>query len=575
MQHEHRRWWHETTIYQVYPRSFSDSNGDGIGDLTGVIDHLDHIVDLGIGTVWLSPFFDSPQEDFGYDISDYCDVAPEYGSLDDAQRLIDECHARGLKVMFDMVMNHTSDQHPWFRMSKASRSNAKSDWYIWRDGRGKGGRRPPNNWRSAMEVKTAWQWGPDRQQWFLASFLGFQPDLNYRNPEVREAMFDAVRFWLRRGVDGFRLDIFGNVMKDTLFRDNPFGPKFGGSEIARIWRRTYTENTDDNIAFAKDLRAVVDEFTDVQAGPSGSAGAAERVLLGEVFGSPQVLRRYMGDDDGLHLVFLFDFLAFKYSAGFFRSRIEEYEANYPAPLLPTYVLENHDRSRSIDRVGGSIAKAKTLAVMLCTLRGIPTIYQGQEIAMTNTAMRLREARDPIARTYFSWVPEAVVQRLPERLNRDEVRTPMQWTSERNAGFTRPDAHPWLPVNANHRTRNVQAQTGDPDSPLETYRTLLSLRRERPSLHSGSLRLLDGDPSHPEVLAYVRVSEGAATAAGESTVVVINFDDSSTTVSLAALGGTGSDLSILTTTDEGAQLRGLELVIPACCGVVLGSGPVDR
>ena len=540
-------WWKSTVIYQIYPRSFADSNGDGLGDLQGVIDHLDHIVDLGVGTIWLSPFFSSPQEDYGYDISDYCDVAPEYGTLDTAQRLIDEAHERGLRVMLDLVINHTSDQHPWFAQSRASRSNDKSDWYIWRDGRGKGGRKPPNNWRSVMEVKTAWQWGPDRQQWYLATFLPFQPDLNLRNPEVKEAAFDAVRFWLGRGVDGFRLDIFGYVMKDRHFRDNPFKPVVDGNQT-RLWQRPFTENTEDNFGFARELRAVVDEFAD--------GDGVERVLLGEVFGTPDTLRRYLGDGDGLHLVFLFDFLAYSYDADFFRSRIEAYEKEFPPPLQPTYVLENHDRSRVIDRVGGDEAKARTLAVLLCTLRGVPTIYQGQEIAMANTPMRLREARDPIARSFFWWVPEAVLQRLPERLNRDEVRTPMQWSGEANAGFTTAEAVPWLPVHPGYRASNVAAQDEVEGSMLELYRALLALRAERPSLHAGTLSLRHADPAWPDVLVYERNDEL------EVTVVAINFGAVAATVPIPV----GSQ--VLCATDPAVVVSAGSVHIPGHCAVVL-------
>ena len=542
-------------IYQVYPRSFADSDGDGLGDLQGVIDHLDHLVDLGVGTIWLSPFFASPQEDYGYDISDYCDVAPEYGTLETAQALIDAAHDRGLKVMFDLVINHTSDQHPWFARSRASRSNPKSDWYIWRDGRGRGGRRPPNNWRSAMEVKSAWQWSADRQQWYLATFLPFQPDLNLRNPEVKEAVFEAVRFWLRRGVDGFRLDIFGYVMKDPEFRDNPFGPVVDGSQT-RIWQRTFTENTDDSIAFAKELRAVVDEFAD--------QGGGDLVLLGEVFGTPETLRRYLGDGDGLQLVFLFDFLAYTYSAEFFRDRIAAYEREFPPPLQPTYVLENHDRSRLIDRVGGDEARARTLAVLLCTLRGVPTIYQGQEIAMANTPMRLREARDPIARSFFSWVPEAVVQRVPERLNRDEVRTPMQWNSEPNAGFTSPVAVAWLPVHPGYRDRNVAVQDGVEGSMLELYRLLLRIRSERPSLHRGSLRLRPVDPSNPEVLTYERIDHltGAGAGSPEVTMITVNFASS------AAWIEPGGRVELLVATDPSVVVTGGRLHLPPCSAVVV-------
>ncbi len=454
---EAQPWWHSTSIYQVYPRSFADSDGDGIGDLPGIIDHLDHLVDLGVGAIWVSPFFASPQRDVGYDVSDYRDVAPEYGTLDDAQRLIDEAHARGLRVLFDLVLNHTSDQHPWFLESRSSRTNDKADWYVWADGRtGPGGRRrPPNNWRSELQVTKAWQWAPEREQWYLASFLSFQPDLNWRHPEVRTEMFDMVRMWLGRGVDGFRLDIFGSIMQDPLLRDNDRRPMLVGG-IPRVQTPNRTLNTDDNFRLAGDLRAVCDEFS--APGPDGveQPGQGERILLGEVFGSSEVLRRYVrdGDRDGLHVVFLFDFLAARYGAGRYRRLIESFEAEFPHPQQPTYVLENHDRTRSLSRVGGDVAKARVLATLLATLRGVPVIYQGQEIGMTNRYIPLREANDPIPGVVAKHLPERVNQRLTERLNRDEVRTPMQWTAEPNAGFCPPGVRPWLPVNENHVTTNV-------------------------------------------------------------------------------------------------------------------------
>lgn len=496
-------WWQGTSIYQVYPRSFADANSDGIGDLAGIVERLDYIAGLGVETLWVSPFFASPQRDFGYDITDYEAIAPEYGVLADAQRLIDETHRRGMKIMFDLVLNHTSDQHPWFLWSKASRNNAKSDWYIWSDGRGKRGRRRPNNWRSDLEVKSAWQWCPERQQWYLATFLPFQPDLNWRNPEVRDAMFDVVRFWLRRGVDGFRLDIFGQIMKDPGLRDNPIQPNTETS-FPRLWRRKYNENTADNIQLAKDLRAVCQEFSD-----------PDRILLGEVFGPAEVLRSYLGapegsattggsdssaaqgdsSGDGLNLVFLFEFLQYSYDADWFRSTIARFEEAFPAPMQPTYVLENHDRSRSIDRVGGDIAKAKVMAVLLLTLRGVPAIYYGQELGMANTPIPIRDALDPVVKTFFRWVPDAVASRLPERINRDEMRTPMQWSGGPNAGFCPAGVRPWLPANPNRVAVNVELETADPDSILSLYRRLLALRREQPAIHRGTLRLL-GDPREP-------------------------------------------------------------------------------
>ena len=423
------------------------------------------------------------RNDIGYDISDYRSVAPEYGTLDDARTLIDEAHRRGLRVLFDLVLNHTSDQHAWFRESRSSRTNPKADWYVWHDGRvGSGGRRlPPNNWRSELQLTKAWQWSDEREQWYLATFLPFQPDLNWRHPDVRSEMFDTVRSWLAMGVDGFRLDIFGSIMQDDLLRDNPRRPdlSFG---LPRVQQPTNTLNTDDNFTLAGDLRAVCDEFTPPPGTPE-IPGAGERILLGEVFGPAETLRRYVrdGERDGLHLVFLFDFLTATYSAAGYRRLIERFEVEFPDPLQPTYVLENHDRTRSLSRVGGDLAKARVLATMLCTLRGVPVVYQGQEIGMTNRYIPLRDADDPIPGLLARRLPEAVNRRLPERLNRDEVRTPMQWTAAPGVGFCPDDVAPWLPVNDNRSERNVAGQSADPTSLLSLYRTLLALRlRARPS-----------------------------------------------------------------------------------------------
>lgn len=468
-------WWSDAVIYQIYPRSFADSDGDGIGDLPGIIARLDYLVELGVGAVWISPFFASPQEDFGYDITDYRGVAQEYGTLADVQELIAAAHDRGLRVIFDLVLNHTSDQHPWFQRSASSRTNPKSDWYIWADGRGRGGRKPPNNWRSALEITSAWQYSPVRQQWYLATFLPFQPDLNWQHPAVVEEMFNTVRFWLDLGVDGFRLDIFGQIMKDPRLRNNPrhFGTETG---FPRFWRRQYNENTSANIELAKRLKAICAEYE------------GERVLIGEVFGAAGVLRDYLGDGPrpGLDLVFLFEFLAYRYDADWFSAIIDRFESSFPAPLQPTYVLENHDRSRTIDRVGGDRDKARVLAGLLLTLRGVPTIYQGQEIGTSNTYLPIRDALDPVASTVFRRLPEVVNRQLSERLNRDEVRTPMQWTAEPGAGFTSPGVRPWLPLNPSYRTVNVAAAQADPASLWYWYQQLLRLRATRSVLRTGSL-----------------------------------------------------------------------------------------
>jgi len=484
-------WWQHAVIYQVYPRSFMDSNGDGIGDLPGVIDRLPHLVDLGVDAIWLSPFFASPQRDIGYDVADYRSVAPEYGTVDDAQRLIDRSHELGLKVVFDLVLNHTSDQHPWFTESRSSRDGPKADWYVWADGgTGRDGKpTPPNNWRSELVIPKAWQWGEERQQWYLATFLDFQPDLNWHNPEVEAEMTDMIRMWLDRGVDGFRLDIFHVIMHDASLRPNPFRPQVRNG-MPRLDDPVRTLNTDENYALAQRLRAVCDEFD------------GDRALLGEVFGRPRDLQRYVEDEGrpGLNLVFLFDFLVAPYDASRLRSLIDRFEHEYPPPHVPTYVLENHDRMRSMSRLGGDERKARVLAALLCTLRGTAVLFQGQEIGMTNRYIPLREANDPVPGVVARRLPEWLHRRLPERINRDEVRVPMQWSARPGAGFTEDGVTPWLPFHDDHVRVNVEAQRADPRSLLGWYRELLALRRSSDALQKGSLQLFD---THPDVIAFER------------------------------------------------------------------------
>lgn len=548
-------WWSSTVIYQVYPRSFADSDGDGIGDLPGVIDHLDHLVDLGVGTIWLSPFFASPQRDIGYDVSDYRTVAPEYGTNDDALRLIDEAHRRGLKVMFDLVLNHTSDEHPWFLESRQSRTNPRADWYVWADGhRGRDGRpKPPNNWRSELQMSRAWQWCEEREQWYLATFLPFQPDLNWRNPELREEMFDTVRMWLGHGVDGFRLDIFGSIMHDPALRDNPRRPAVVAG-MPRLQTPLRTLNTEENFELAADLRAVCDEFD------------GDRVLVGEVFGPAEVLRAYLEHRGrpGLHLVFLFEFLASRYGADRYRTLIERFERDLPAPLAPTYVVENHDRARSLSRLGGDLRKARVLATLLCTLRGVPVIYQGQEIGMENRYIPLAEANDPVPGVVAKHLPEAVNRRLVERLNRDEVRTPMQWQPGPGAGFCPPDATPWLPIHSNAAQRNVQVQQADPASLLRWYQQLLALRSERPALHAGDLSLRSA--ADPDLLVYER------TAGDDAVLVVANLGDRPASVPAP---GTGA---LLASSDLAIRVAAGSVWLPAHSAAVLdahpGSGAAD-
>ncbi len=521
-------WWQHTTIYQIYPRSFQDSNGDGIGDIQGIISRLDYLQELGVETLWFSPMYASPQRDIGYDISDYEAIAPEYGTMRDVERLIGEVHRRGMKVVFDMVLNHTSDQHPWFRESRQNRTNTKADWYIWRDGRGANGLEPPNNWQSLIGEQ-GWHYAKERRQWFFASYLAFQPDLNYRNTAVKNVMFDVVRFWLRKGVDGFRLDMVNVIMKDTEFRDNPFSLNpFPSLENpgGNFQFRQYSANHPDNYTFVQELRRVVDEFSSPQ-----------RCLVGEVFGKHDVLKRYLGDGDkkndkndkeksreGLHLIFLFDMLFFDFNADFFRKQIVNYEEHYPAPLVPTLVFSNHDQKRSIGKIGNSLNRAKLLALYQLTARGVPTLYQGEEIGMTNAQMPAEKALDPMSARY-TWLPAWLERQFPVLINRDNCRTPMQWSTAPNAGFMplvlptfdKSGTKPWLPVNADYKERNVETQQKQSFSLFSTYKQLLTLRKQHPALQSGQIHLLtEGIPS--DVLAFERIGQG------ESVTVLINFSD---------------------------------------------------
>lgn len=519
-------WYHKTTIYQIYPRSFYDSNGDGIGDLPGIIQKLDYVHDLGFETIWLSPFFSSPQADFGYDISDYTNVAPEYGTMSDALRLIEEVHQRGMKIVFDMVMNHTSEEHPWFQESRASRDNPKADWYIWQEpspspyrrlrhlrrhavqvSAPQGGVRGevPNNWQS-MTGGSGWHYADERGQYFWSSFLPFQPDLNYRNPEVKQAMFDIVSFWLSKGVDGFRLDIFNVIYKDAEFRNNPFSLRVVPTEedpSSFFQEPRYTINQPESFAFAREFRSVCDEFGD-------------RLSLGEVNGGRRIIRKFLGEqtNDGLTLVFDFEMLNFKFSADYFQQLIKDMEQHYPAPFMPVYVFSNHDKHRSMYRLGNDIRKAKLLAMFQLTVRGVLCMYYGEEIGMTDSKFPFAKALDPIPHK-FRFVPRFVFDALGVLINRDEVRTPMQWDGNQNAGFSSAP-QTWLPVREDYKTVNVERQQSDEDSLLNTVKTLLKIRQQEPSLQQGSLEILENLPNG--VLGYTRTLED------KRIVILLNFDE---------------------------------------------------
>jgi len=517
-------WWKRTTVYQIYPRSFCDQTGDGIGDLPGIIDRLDYIKWLGVETIWLSPFFASPQADFGYDISDHFAVAPEYGSLEDCRHLIDEIHARGMKVVLDMVLNHTSDQHPWFVESRSARDSSHRNFYIWRDGRKPYGAAPPNNWRS-MLGGSGWHYDAQTDQWYWASFLPFQPDLNYRNPKVKRAMLDVVRHWLREGADGLRLDIFNAIYKDATFADNPRSMRAIPSEDnpgGFFQTAIHTQNHPDTLAFARELRAVIDEFDD----PS-------RFVVGEVFGAPELLREYCGPSgEGLNLVFLFKSLRTPFRARTFRALVDEFESAFPEPLYPTYVFGNHDRPRQMDRLGNDVDRARLLATFQMTVRGVPFIYYGDELGLSHHAMPRKTARDPLSER-FRFIPKLLLPMLRRRgilTNRDECRSPMPWHGGAHAGFAPPDApDPWLPLHPQSAVMNVAAQREDPDSVLASYRRMLQLRARSLALSAGSLEISDPPADPNAVFAYRRYYEDADRQ--ETAEIFLNFSKREVTVDL--------------------------------------------
>ena len=488
-------WWREATVYQIYPRSFQDASGDGVGDLPGIERRLDHLVDLGIDAVWISPFYPSPMKDFGYDVSDYTGVDPLFGTMDDFDRLLGAVHARGLKLILDFVPNHSSSEHPWFTESASSRDSAKRDWYIWRDPAPDGG--APNNWRSSSGG-SAWEWHAGTEQYYLHKFLPSQPDLNWRNRAVREAMLDAMRFWLERGVDGFRLDVVYHCIKDAAFRDDPANPDYDPDTDPPFGavRPVHSTNQHPEIMelVVNPMRKLADEF-----------GA---LLIGEIYLDHPELVRYYGDrpETGVQLPFNFSLVFADFTAEALATLVRDYEALIPEWGWPNWVLGNHDQSRVATRLGAE--RARLAAMLLLTLRGTPTIYYGDEIGMLDVDIPPDRVRDP-------W--EINMPDLGE--GRDPCRTPMRWTGEANRGFCPPDVEPWLPIGP--MESNVAEQGERENSALAHHRRLLALRREHPALSRGRYEHVghEGD-----VLIVERV-DGAradgAQAAGR-VVVAMNF-----------------------------------------------------
>ena len=469
-------WWQRGMVYQVYPRSFQDSNGDGIGDLPGLLARLDHLVELGVDAVWISPIYPSPMADFGYDVSDHVDIHPVFGSLADFDRLVAAAHRRGLKVILDYVPNHTSDRHSWFVESRSSRHSPKRDWFIWSDPKPDGG--PPNNWLSEFGG-SAWQWDRATGQYYYHAYLKEQPDLNWRNPEVRAAMLDVLRFWLDRGVDGFRVDAIHHLIEDEHLRDNPPNPDWRpGMSPARRLVRAHTMDQPEVHEAIVEMRRVADAY------------AGDRVLIGEAYLPIDRLMAYYGADlSGFHLPFNFHLISTPWQAEAIAALVETYEAALPKGGWPNWVLGNHDRPPVATRLGPS--QARVAAMLLLTLRGTPTIYQGEEIGMADVPIPPDLVQDP-------W--EKNVPGLG--LGRDPERTPMQWDASSNAGFT--TGEPWLPIAADYRAVNVAAQAADPRSMLSLYRALIALRRAEAALSVGDYVPV---PVRDDVLAYERRHAG--------------------------------------------------------------------
>ena len=468
------RWWQKGIIYQIYPRSFQDSNNDGIGDLGGIMQRLDYLQWLGVHSIWISPIYPSPMADFGYDISNYEDIHPLFGSLYDFDVLVKEIHMRGMKLILDLVPNHTSDQHPWFLESRSSRDNPKRDWYIWKDPQTDGS--VPNNWLATFGG-SAWEWDETTQQYYYHAFLKEQPDLNWRNDAVQRAMFGVMRFWLDRGVDGFRVDVMWHMIKDIQFRDNPLNPDY------QPYMATYDKllpvfSTDQPEVHdvVRKMRHVVDEYTD-------------KLIIGEIYLPIHKLVTYYGaDKKGAHLPFNFQLVSLPWDATQIALAVSEYERVLPSGGWPNWVLGNHDKPRIASRVGSE--QARVAAMLLLTLRGTPTMYYGDELGMKDVPIPFEEIQDPPGLN------------MPDKnLSRDPARTPMQWNDSAYGGFSK--SRPWLPIDRNYKVLNLAKQKTDDQSMLLLYHRLIQLRNREPAFSIGSYTPVFSDN---QMIAYSRELE---------------------------------------------------------------------
>jgi alpha-glucosidase len=478
-------WWRGAVTYQIYPRSFFDTNGDGVGDLPGIIEKLDYVASLGVDAIWISPFFKSPMADYGYDIADYCDVDPLFGSLEDFDRLLGKAHALGIRVMIDQVLSHTSAEHAWFQQSRSSRDNARADWYVWADANDDG--TPPNNWLSIFGG-SAWQWEPRRGQYYLHNFLTSQPDLNFHNPAVRAAILDCVRFWLERGVDGLRLDAINFCFHDAQLRDNPAKPKerrvgrgFSPDNPYAFQYHWHNNTQPQNLVFLAELRAVLDRYPGT-------------VALGEISSEDSLATMAEYTAAGrLHMGYSFELLTDDSSAAHIRTTVQQLEAQMREGW-PCWAISNHDVERVLSRWGRAQptpALANLFTALVCSLRGSVCVYQGEELGLTEAPVPFEALKDPYGIAFW-----------PQFKGRDGCRTPLPWNDGANAGFSA--GEPWLPVPAAHRALAVDRQERDPQSALQGFRRFLRWRATQPALRWGDIAFLD---TAEPLLAFTRRHDG--------------------------------------------------------------------
>lgn len=518
-------WWQGAVVYQIYPRSFLDTNGDGVGDLKGIERKLDYVASLGVDAVWLSPIYPSPNRDFGYDVSDYCGIAPEMGTMEDFDRLVKKTHARGLKLILDQVLSHTSDQHPWFQESLLSRNNPKADWYVWAEAQEDG--TPPNNWLAAFGG-AAWSWHPLRQQYYFHKFLKSQPKLNFHNPDVVDACMDVLRFWLDRGVDGFRLDVANSYVHDEHLRDNPPVPMAertfaNWAHAPRLQRHIYDANTPENEWAMKRVRKVMNEYD-------------ERLAFGEFSEEPSMFGVYAGGMDRLHTGYTFDFLEdWTFQPKVFRAYFDELLMPLEH-LWPCVTFSNHDIVRPVTRWGGGQGDdqlAKLALTVLMTLRGTVLMYQGEELGLPEVDLERKWIQDPVGDLYF-----------PFSKGRDGCRTPMPWEAAAPAaGFT--SGAPWLPVPDYHRVRAADAQEKDAASVLAFARDLITRRKAHEALVTGEIRFIEAEGD--AILVFERVS------ADERLLCVFNLSRNET-VWLLPAAPKGEVLNVGAVTRDGTSLK---------------------